>query len=180
MAFPCYWYKLDRNDRDWSLHISYLIETIKQRHPDFGRRARAMLEQLGGPGSSRPGVAAYLLAEMNERLTSPAPSSSMTGSSCRPSQRSADSGTRSCAMPRRRVVSSSYRAPSHNCSSLASRRMPATRSCGPMRSDSRMWRSTNCSGTSTTIPSIRLELAGARAADRGMGGEPPARRGITP
>jgi DNA-binding SARP family transcriptional activator/tetratricopeptide (TPR) repeat protein len=69
--FPCYWYKLDRNDRDWSLHISYLIETIKQRHPEFGHRARSMLEQLGGPGSSRPGVAAYLLAEMYERLTEP-------------------------------------------------------------------------------------------------------------
>lgn len=21
VEFPCYWYKLDRNDRDWSLHI---------------------------------------------------------------------------------------------------------------------------------------------------------------
>jgi DNA-binding SARP family transcriptional activator/tetratricopeptide (TPR) repeat protein len=70
-SFPCYWYKLDRNDRDWSLHISYLIETIKQRHPEFGRRARSMLEQLGGPGSSRPGVAAYLLAEMYDALTEP-------------------------------------------------------------------------------------------------------------
>src|SRR5688500_18639460 len=30
-----------------------------------------MLQQLGGPGSSRPGVAAYLLAEMHERLTEP-------------------------------------------------------------------------------------------------------------
>jgi ATP/maltotriose-dependent transcriptional regulator MalT/DNA-binding SARP family transcriptional activator len=69
--FPCYWYKLDRNDRDWSLHISYLIESIAQRHPGFGRRAHSMLEQLGGPGSSRPGVAAYLLAEMYERLTEP-------------------------------------------------------------------------------------------------------------
>ena len=69
--FPCYWYKLDRNDRDWSLHISYLIEAISQRHPGFGRRAHSMLQQLGGPGSSRPGVAAYLLAEMYERLTEP-------------------------------------------------------------------------------------------------------------
>jgi ATP/maltotriose-dependent transcriptional regulator MalT/DNA-binding SARP family transcriptional activator len=69
--FPCYWYKLDRNDRDWSLHISYLIEAISQRHGDFGRRAHLMLQQLGGPGSSRPGVAAYLLAEMHERLTEP-------------------------------------------------------------------------------------------------------------
>ncbi|HEX6138843.1 MAG TPA: hypothetical protein VF013_00075, partial [Candidatus Limnocylindria bacterium] len=69
--FPCYWYKLDRNDRDWSLHISYLIEAISQRHPGFGRRAHSMLQQLGGPGSSRPGVAAYLLAEMHERLTEP-------------------------------------------------------------------------------------------------------------
>ena len=30
-----------------------------------------MLQQLGGPGSSRPGVAAYLLAEMHDRLTEP-------------------------------------------------------------------------------------------------------------
>jgi DNA-binding SARP family transcriptional activator/tetratricopeptide (TPR) repeat protein len=69
--FPCYWYKLDRNDRDWSLHISYLIEAISQRHSGFGHRAHSMLQQLGGPGSSRPGVAAYLLAEMYERLTEP-------------------------------------------------------------------------------------------------------------
>jgi ATP/maltotriose-dependent transcriptional regulator MalT/DNA-binding SARP family transcriptional activator len=71
VEFPCYWYKLDRNDRDWSLHISYLIEAVRQRHPEFGRRAHSMLEQLGGPGSSRPGVAAYLLAEMHERLSEP-------------------------------------------------------------------------------------------------------------
>ena len=71
VEFPCYWYKLDRNDRDWSLHISYLIEAIAQRHPGFGHRAHSMLLQLGGPGSSRPGVAAFLLAEMHERLTEP-------------------------------------------------------------------------------------------------------------
>ncbi len=69
--FPCYWYKLDRNDRDWTFHISYLIEAIGKRHAGFGRRAISMLQQLGGPGSSRPGVAAYLLAEMHERLTEP-------------------------------------------------------------------------------------------------------------
>ena len=69
--FPCYWYKLDQNDRDWSLHISYLIESIAQRHPGFGKRAHSMLMQLGGPGSSRPGVAAYLLSEIYERLTEP-------------------------------------------------------------------------------------------------------------
>ena len=69
--FPCYWYKLDRNDRDWTFHISYLAESIAKRHPGFGRRAHSMLQQMGGPGSSRPGVAAYLLAEMHERLTEP-------------------------------------------------------------------------------------------------------------
>src|SRR2546425_6263097 len=37
--FPCYWYKLDRNDRDWTLHISYLAEAISQHYPGFGRRA---------------------------------------------------------------------------------------------------------------------------------------------
>jgi len=71
VGFPCYWYKLDRNDRDWTFHISYLIEAISKRHKGFGRRAHSMLHQLGGPGSSRPGVAAYLLAEMHERLTEP-------------------------------------------------------------------------------------------------------------
>ena len=69
--FPCYWYKLDRTDRDWTFHISYLIEAISKRHKGFGRRAHSMLQQLGGPGSSRPGVAAYLLADMHERLTEP-------------------------------------------------------------------------------------------------------------
>jgi DNA-binding SARP family transcriptional activator/tetratricopeptide (TPR) repeat protein len=71
VPFPCYWYKLDRNDRDWTFHISYLIESISKRHAGFGRRAHSMLQQMGGPGSSRPGVAAYLLAEMHERLTEP-------------------------------------------------------------------------------------------------------------
>jgi LuxR family maltose regulon positive regulatory protein len=71
VEFPCYWYKLDRTDRDWTFHISYLIETISKRHKGFGRRAHSMLQQLGGPGSARPGVAAYLLAEMHDRLTEP-------------------------------------------------------------------------------------------------------------
>jgi LuxR family maltose regulon positive regulatory protein len=71
VRFPCYWYKLDRTDRDWTFHISYLIEAISKRHRGFGRRAHSMLQQMGGPGSSRPGVAAYLLAEMHERLTEP-------------------------------------------------------------------------------------------------------------
>ncbi|HVM25488.1 MAG TPA: hypothetical protein VM253_08830, partial [Candidatus Limnocylindrales bacterium] len=71
VPFPCYWYKLDRNDRDWTFHISYLIEAISKRHAGFGRRAHSILQQMGGPGSSRPGVAAYLLAEMHERLTEP-------------------------------------------------------------------------------------------------------------
>ncbi len=71
VPFPCYWYKLDRTDRDWTFHISYLIEAISVRHPGFGRRAHSMLQQMGGPGSSRPGVTAYLLAEMHERLTTP-------------------------------------------------------------------------------------------------------------
>ena len=71
VGFPCYWYKLDRNDRDWTFHISYLIESISKRHAGFGRRAHSMLQQMGGPGSSRPGVAAFLLAEMHERLTEP-------------------------------------------------------------------------------------------------------------
>jgi DNA-binding SARP family transcriptional activator/tetratricopeptide (TPR) repeat protein len=68
---PCYWYKLDRSDRDWSLQISYLIEAVSQKHPGFGVGAHSMLRQLGGPGMSRPGVAAYLLAEMHERLIEP-------------------------------------------------------------------------------------------------------------
>ena len=71
VEFPCYWYKLDRSDRDWTLHISYIVEAVSQRHPGFGRRAHSVLRQMGGPGSSRPGVTAFLLAEMHERLTEP-------------------------------------------------------------------------------------------------------------
>ena len=70
-SFRCYWYKLDRTDRDWTFHISYLIEAISKDHRGFGRRAHSMLQQMGGPSSSRPGVAAYLLAEMHQRLTEP-------------------------------------------------------------------------------------------------------------
>jgi len=68
---PVYWYKLDRSDRDWTFHVSYLIEAVSKRHKGFGRRAHSMLQQLGGPGSARPGVAAYLLADMHDRLTEP-------------------------------------------------------------------------------------------------------------
>ncbi|MDQ2942250.1 MAG: winged helix-turn-helix domain-containing protein, partial [Candidatus Dormibacteraeota bacterium] len=64
-------FKLDRNDRDWTLHIRYLIEAIGQRHHGFGRKTTSMLRQLGGPASSRPGVAAFLLSEMHERLSEP-------------------------------------------------------------------------------------------------------------
>jgi DNA-binding SARP family transcriptional activator len=71
VEFPCYWYKLDRTDRDWTFHISYLIETISKRHRGFGRRAHSMLQQMSGPGTARPGVTAYLLAEMHQRLTEP-------------------------------------------------------------------------------------------------------------
>ena len=69
--FPCYWYKLDRADRDWSLHITYLIQAISQRHPGFGQKTTSMLRQMGGPGTSRPGVAAYLVSEMHQHLTEP-------------------------------------------------------------------------------------------------------------
>ena len=70
-SFPCYWFKLDRNDRDWTLHVRYLIEAVSQRHRGFGRKTTSMLRQLGGPASSRPGVAAFLLSEMHERLSEP-------------------------------------------------------------------------------------------------------------
>jgi ATP/maltotriose-dependent transcriptional regulator MalT/DNA-binding SARP family transcriptional activator len=69
--FPCYWYKLDRNDRDWTLHISYLVEALSTHYPGFGRRAHSVLRQMGGPGSSRPGVASYLLSDMHDQLKEP-------------------------------------------------------------------------------------------------------------
>jgi LuxR family transcriptional regulator, maltose regulon positive regulatory protein len=71
VEFPCYWYKLDRNDRDWTLHISYMIEAVRRRHSGFGTQAHSVLQQLAGQGSSRAGVAAYLLAEMHDRLDEP-------------------------------------------------------------------------------------------------------------
>lgn len=71
VLFPCYWYKLDKTDRDWTFHISYIIEAVSKHHRGFGRRAHSMLQQMGGPGTSRPGVTAHLVAEMHERLTEP-------------------------------------------------------------------------------------------------------------
>ena len=40
--------ELDRTDRDWTFHISYLIEAISKRHKGFGRRAHSMLQQMEG------------------------------------------------------------------------------------------------------------------------------------
>lgn len=73
VPFDCYWYKLDRNDRDWSLQISYLIEAVKERHPGFGDRTVSMLQQIGASSATgRATVTAYLISELNERLSEPA------------------------------------------------------------------------------------------------------------
>lgn len=73
VPFDCYWYKLDRNDRDWSLQISYLIEAVSQRHEGFGQRTISMLQQIGAASATgRATVTAYLISELNERLTEPA------------------------------------------------------------------------------------------------------------
>lgn len=73
VPFDCYWYKLDRNDRDWSLQISYLIEAVSQRHEGFGRRTNSMLQQIGAASATgRATVTAYLISELNERLREPA------------------------------------------------------------------------------------------------------------
>ena len=73
VSFDCYWYKLDRNDRDWSLQISYLIEAVKERHPGFGDRTVSMLQQIGASSATgRATVTAYLISELNERLSEPA------------------------------------------------------------------------------------------------------------
>ncbi len=73
VAFDCYWYKLDRNDRDWSLQISYLIEAVRERHEGFGTRTVSMLQQIGAASATgRATVTASLIAELNERITEPA------------------------------------------------------------------------------------------------------------
>ena len=69
--FPCYWYKLDRNDRDWSLHISYLIESIKRTASRFRPPRTFDVGAAWWPGILATGRPAYLLADMYEKLTEP-------------------------------------------------------------------------------------------------------------
>lgn len=73
VAFDCYWYKLDRSDRDWSLQISYLIEAVRDRHEGFGMRTVSLLGQIGAASAhGRATVTASLIAELNERIVEPA------------------------------------------------------------------------------------------------------------
>ncbi|HET7686103.1 MAG TPA: hypothetical protein VFM19_06870, partial [Candidatus Limnocylindria bacterium] len=73
VAFHCYWYKLDRSDRDWSLQISYLIEAVRDRHEGFGARTVSLLGQIGAASAhGRATVTASLIAELNERIVEPA------------------------------------------------------------------------------------------------------------
>jgi hypothetical protein len=39
--FPCYWYKLDRNDRDWTLHISCEVSRHCHRNSICDRSANS-------------------------------------------------------------------------------------------------------------------------------------------
>jgi LuxR family maltose regulon positive regulatory protein len=71
VGFPVYWYKLDRTDRDWTVHVRYLVEAVRTRHEGFGRRTLSTLSQVGGAPANRPQVAAFLLGEMHERLSEP-------------------------------------------------------------------------------------------------------------
>ncbi len=157
--FPCYWYKLDRNDRDWTFHISYLIESIGKRHTGLRAPRHSMLQQLGGPGSSRPGVAAYLLAEMHERLTEPCTFiiddwqyvNAVTEVRGLWNQILRD------APPTCRFVFA--HASSRGCSSRGSRLTRATQSSGPMPSASASRRSRSSFATSTTIRSNPTDVA---------------------
>ena len=136
-----------------------------------------MLEQLGGPGSSRSWVAAYLLAEMYERLTEPSKFiiddwqfvSSVTEVRGLWNQILRD------APPTCRFIFLSRAKPQLQFARFKTHRR--LRRCGQMRSDSQE-KNNELFRDIYNDPLDPIELAELEHRTEGMGCEPPACRGV--
>jgi DNA-binding SARP family transcriptional activator len=67
-VIPCVWYRIDASDSDWLTFLSYLVATLRQIEPHFGRQTEALLRHVAAMGSSREMVVAQFLAELGDLI----------------------------------------------------------------------------------------------------------------
>jgi DNA-binding SARP family transcriptional activator len=60
----CLWYRLESSDGDWITFLSYLIATLREEIPEFGRSTEALLRNVASLGSTREMVLAQFLSEL--------------------------------------------------------------------------------------------------------------------
>ena len=88
MRLPCVWYRLESSDAEWLTFLSYLVATMRQVDPGFGRQTEALLRHVAAMGSSREMVCRQFLAELGS--LGDGPWSSWMTSTSRASQKTYD------------------------------------------------------------------------------------------
>ncbi|HZK67389.1 MAG TPA: hypothetical protein VFD42_07590 [Chloroflexota bacterium] len=64
VSFPVCWYTLDEADGDPRVFFDYLLLSLRQRFPEFGRQAEALLSSLSDVASEVNSVVACLVNEI--------------------------------------------------------------------------------------------------------------------
>ena len=62
----CLWYRLESSDGDWITFLSYLVATLREEIPDFGRSTEALLRNVAALGSTREIVLAQFLSDLGD------------------------------------------------------------------------------------------------------------------
>ena len=60
------WYRLESSDSDWITFLSYLVATLRGVVPDFGRPTEALLRNVAAMGSSRELVLSQFLSDLGD------------------------------------------------------------------------------------------------------------------
>lgn len=68
VSFPVCWYTLDEADGDPRVFFDYLILSLRQRFPEFGRQAEALLSSLSDVASEVNSVVACLVNEIQSDI----------------------------------------------------------------------------------------------------------------
>ncbi len=61
----CVWFRMETSDGDWITFLSYMVATLREVSPDFGRSTEALLRNVAAMGSSREMVLAQFLADLS-------------------------------------------------------------------------------------------------------------------
>lgn len=62
----CVWYRIETSDGDWITFLSYMVATLREVSPGFGRSTEALLRHVAAMGSSREVVLAQFLADLGD------------------------------------------------------------------------------------------------------------------